>query len=278
MRLARFGWVVVLLVFPLHSFASAPELSMRPKPRVENPPISRSVNHSYLQKSNAPDRSARPTLRAKRTFVRSQWAKNTDNSSTVSLRSNEKKPKKRLKNLFSKRAKSGSVCGVSGIEGAYVSSVVGKVKGCGVKDPVRVISVDRVKLSQAAIIDCDTAKALHSWVKNTVKPAVRRKGGGVKSLKVAAHYSCRTRNSKRGARISEHGKGKAIDISAINLKDGSSLTVLKDWHSRNRRIMAKIHKGACGPFGTVLGPKSDRYHQDHFHFDTARYRSGPFCR
>ena len=41
---------------------------------------------------------------------------------------------------------------------------------------------------------------------------------------------------------------------------------------------------ACGtaavvtPVGTVLGPESDRFHQDHFHFDTARQRNGPFCR
>jgi hypothetical protein len=39
-----------------------------------------------------------------------------------------------------------------------------------------------------------------------------------------------------------------------------------------------MHKAACGPFGTVLGPNSNRFHQDHFHFDTARYRSGSYCR
>ncbi|MDX5403468.1 MAG: extensin family protein, partial [Rhodobacterales bacterium] len=25
-------------------------------------------------------------------------------------------------------------------------------------------------------------------------------------------------------------------------------------------------------------PESDRFHRDHFHFDTARHRNGPFCR
>jgi len=39
-----------------------------------------------------------------------------------------------------------------------------------------------------------------------------------------------------------------------------------------------MHRAACGPFGTVLGPNADRFHQDHFHFDTARHRSGPYCR
>jgi hypothetical protein len=27
-----------------------------------------------------------------------------------------------------------------------------------------------------------------------------------------------------------------------------------------------------------LGPDADRYHQDHFHLDTASHRSGPYCR
>jgi len=30
--------------------------------------------------------------------------------------------------------------------------------------------------------------------------------------------------------------------------------------------------------GTVLGPEANRFHRDHFHFDTAEYRSGPYCR
>ena len=36
--------------------------------------------------------------------------------------------------------------------------------------------------------------------------------------------------------------------------------------------------GQWGGFGTVLGPESDQFHQDHFHFDTARHRGGPYCR
>ena len=101
----------------------------------------------------------------------------------------------------------------------------------------------------------------------------------MKSIKVVAHYACRTRNNKKGARISEHGKGRAVDIAAINLNDGSQMTVLNGWRSaKNGPALKRMHKAACGPFGTVLGPNADRYHQDHFHFDTARYRSGPYCR
>ena len=112
-----------------------------------------------------------------------------------------------------------------------------------------------------------------------MKPAVGRLGGGVHSLKVVAHYSCRTRNNQPGAKISEHGRGKAIDIAAINLKNGVALTVLKGWNDPVQGpSLKKVHAGACGPFGTVLGPRADRFHKDHFHFDTARHRGGPYCR
>ena len=104
-------------------------------------------------------------------------------------------------------------------------------------------------------------------------------GGGLSGLRVAAHYACRTRNHQPGALISEHGKGKAIDIAALQLRDGSEISVLDDWGQGPKgRVLRQVHRQACGPFGTVLGPESDRFHRDHFHFDTARHRGGPYCR
>lgn len=112
-----------------------------------------------------------------------------------------------------------------------------------------------------------------------MKPAIGNTGGGVSQIKVAAHYACRTRNNQAGAKISEHGKGRAIDISGFKLRDGRQITLLQDWDRRDTGAMLrKMHKRACGIFGTVLGPDSDRFHKDHFHFDTARHRGGSFCR
>lgn len=172
-----------------------------------------------------------------------------------------------------------AVCGDASIIGQTVAPIPGRIAGCGVANPVRVQSVSGVALSQGAILDCGTARALKTWIDGTVKPTVGRLGGGVQSLRVAAHYSCRTRNNQPGARISEHGRGKAIDISAINLRNGQAITVLRGWRDASvGPVMKRLHAGACGPFGTVLGPNSDRFHQDHFHFDTARHGNGPYCR
>lgn len=213
-------------------------------------------------------RSLRPqvrpeNLRRKNTVVAAGFAKTTPTPTPTKI----------------KKTRKGSVCGSRTIRGQKMSPIVGRLKGCGVSDPMRITSIDGVSLSQAATMDCATANALETWVKNGVKPSVGRLGGGVASLQVVAHYSCRTRNSQPGAKISEHGKGHAVDISAINLKNGVSLTVLKGWRDpAQSKVLKAAHSSACGPFGTVLGPRSDKFHQDHFHLDTARYRSGTYCR
>ncbi|MDR5654918.1 extensin family protein [Ruixingdingia sedimenti] len=174
--------------------------------------------------------------------------------------------------------RAGSVCGNPAIRGETVAPVVGRIRGCGIEKPVRVSAVGGIALSQGALMDCPTAQALHRWVENGVKPAFGATGGGVVKMQVAAHYVCRGRNNKKGAKLSEHAKGKAIDISAFVLADGTTLTVLRDWRGNRGRPIRAAHKAACGPFGTTLGPGSDGYHEDHLHLDSASYRNGPYCR
>ena len=172
----------------------------------------------------------------------------------------------------------GSVCGIPEIKGVAIGPVPG-AGGCGIADAVAVTTVSGVALSRPARMDCTTARTLNTWVKSAAIPEVGATGGGLSTLKVAAHYACRTRNHQPGARLSEHAKGKAIDIAAIGLADGSEISVLSDWERGNRgRILKRLHASACGPFGTVLGPEADRHHRDHFHFDTAEHGYGPYCR
>ena len=172
----------------------------------------------------------------------------------------------------------GQVCGDPSIQG----TVIGRVNGagaCGIEDAVKLRSVAGVTLSPRATIDCRTARALKTWVERGVLPAVGAEGGGTSSLRVVSHYACRTRNNQPGGRLSEHAFGRAIDIAGIRLRDGTEMTLLTDWNTEDDGAqLRQMWRAACGPFGTVLGPESNRFHRDHFHFDTARYRSGSFCR
>ena len=157
----------------------------------------------------------------------------------------------------SDRDNRGGLCGVAGIEGTRVDDVSSSNPACGIDDPVEVTRVSGVALSQPALMTCETARALNRWTAGAAIPEVGRRGGGLARLEVAAHYVCRTRNSRRGARISEHGKGNAIDISALTLADGSQITVAGGWSGprRDSRLLRRLHRAACGPFGTVLGPR-----------------------
>ncbi|MCK0168022.1 extensin family protein [Jannaschia sp. S6380] len=172
----------------------------------------------------------------------------------------------------------GGLCGRPSLQGAPIAPVTGP-GACGIPDAVRVTHVAGLALSRPARMDCTTAQALDDWVRAGVLPAVGRTGGGAVALDVAAGYACRTRNSRAGARLSEHARGHAIDISGIRLANGGQISVLRDWNRGGAgQILRTLWKAACGPFGTVLGPDSDPHHRDHFHFDTARYRSGAYCR
>tara|TARA_R110002049_G_scaffold24114_7_gene85693 strand:- start:284 stop:1000 length:717 start_codon:yes stop_codon:yes gene_type:complete len=173
----------------------------------------------------------------------------------------------------------GSVCGDPSIQGEVIGRVPGAIAGCGVENAMSIASVSGVRLSPKATMDCGTAQALKQWVDTSAKPALSRKGGGLREIQVAAHYACRRRNNAKTGKISEHGTGRAIDISGFRMADGSQITVLEHWSSRSSgKALQRMHAGACGPFGTVLGPRANRFHADHFHFDTARYRSGTYCR
>ncbi len=171
----------------------------------------------------------------------------------------------------------GPVCGNPDIWGIEIDDINGR-GACGVEDPVQVFMVSGVALSMQPKVNCETATALNAWVSEAAQPAVADLDTRIESLKVVAHYACRSRNNVRGARLSEHARGNAVDIAGMQLADGTELSVLKDWRSEHSELMQALHRTACGPFGTVLGPRADRHHQDHFHFDVASYRMGPYCR
>jgi len=168
-------------------------------------------------------------------------------------------------------SRKGSVCGVASIKGEEIAAIKSKVKGCGVEDPVAITSVAGVRLSQTATVDCSIAKALDRWVEEVAQPAFN---GNLVEMRVAAHYSCRSRNNIKGAKISEHGKGRAIDIAGFVLSNGKVLTVAQNYN----KLLRRIYKAGCGYFMTTLGPGSDGYHEDHFHFDASARKGGAYCR
>ena len=161
-------------------------------------------------------------------------------------------------------------------------SDISQRSGCEVRNAWEIRSLGNVAFSQPATVNCSMADPLNDWLENTVQPAAQRSfGEAVVGVDVAASYSCRPRNNKRGAKMSEHGYGNAIDIAAFTLESGRKVTVLDGWSGRSdeSRFLKQVHDAACDDFHTVLGPKADRHHRNHFHLDLQNRRNGSrYCR
>jgi hypothetical protein len=153
--------------------------------------------------------------------------------------------------------------------------------GCGVTNGFKLFAVDGIKLSQPAIVNCNVANTFHTWLQQSIIPhANQAYGANITEIKIAASYSCRPRNNVRGAKLSEHGMGNALDVAGFTFDTGKQITVLGDYYGtrQDQSFFSAIRSDACGPFHTVLGPGSDAHHRDHLHVDLQRERSGgPYC-
>ncbi|MCG8447283.1 MAG: extensin family protein, partial [Hyphomicrobiales bacterium] len=92
----------------------------------------------------------------------------------------------------------------------------------------------------------------------------------------------RGRNREAGAKLSEHAFGNAVDITGLRFSNGIDWSVSpleEDDESGAAQFQRTVREVSCGLFKTVLGPGSDGFHDNHFHFDLAQRRGGStYCR
>jgi Extensin-like protein C-terminus len=139
------------------------------------------------------------------------------------------------------------------------------------------------KVKPEATLSCPMVPALNRWMNEVVQPAAMEWfGQPVAELRSMGTYSCRTRNSRRGAKLSEHAFANAIDVGGFALSDGRVITIKGGWKGdiQSQGFLKTVHRGACGIFRTVLGPGSDMFHYDHLHLDLARHgrSNSAYCR
>jgi hypothetical protein len=128
-----------------------------------------------------------------------------------------------------------------------------------------------------ATLACPIVSALDTWFANGVQPAAQRwLGQPVAEIRQISAYSCRGMNGQRGAPISEHAFGNALDIASFTLTDGRKITVKDGWRGspEEQGFLRDVHAAACQQFSTVLAPGSNAFHYDHIHVDLARRASG----
>ena len=126
---------------------------------------------------------------------------------------------------------------------------------------------------------CPLVRSFARWTRDAVQPAASAWfNTRVVRIESFGTYGCRTRNSRPGARLSEHGRANAVDIGAFVLADGRRVAVLDGWNGADedvRHFLRAVHQAGCRRFSVTLGPDADAAHRNHLHFDMG---AGPYCR
>ena len=147
---------------------------------------------------------------------------------------------------------------------------------CGVATPVRITSIGlagekKLDLPAHPLLDCAFAVAFAGFLRDLVSPLGESMlGASVVALDTGPGYDCRSVDRVPGAKVSPHGKGIAIDVSAILLADRRRIAVGREASPQEALFMQTVRRAGCGWFTTILGP-GDRDHADHFHFDILRH-------
>jgi hypothetical protein len=162
---------------------------------------------------------------------------------------------------------------------ALTDAQTGADRDCGIALPVRLSQpVAGVDMADPALMRCETAVALGTWLRDFVQPAAATLDRGpVVTLSKGSGYQCRRRNNQSDGQLSEHAYGNAIDITGFGFKDGSQIKVTPRERegSREESFQDAVRATACLYFSTVLGPGSDDAHNDHLHLDVIA-RDGGF--
>jgi len=142
--------------------------------------------------------------------------------------------------------------------------------GCGGEDLVRLEAVvlpDKhlVSVKPAAILRCTMASAIADWIRTDMAPLAANLGSVISDLDNFDSFECRGRNRILGARLSEHGRANALDVRALKLANGQSISLTD--RTVSRELRESVLHSVCARFSTVLGPGSDWYHEDHIHLD-----------
>lgn len=151
--------------------------------------------------------------------------------------------------------------------------------GCGIAAPLLISSFGAVKVNPPAKLNCNLALATYKWLTEKVQPVARDKyKTAVVSMRQFSSFSCRSRRGSGTSRISEHSFGNALDIGSFTLANGKTISILKDWSTtsalfgigRDANFLFDAHKAACDSFSTVLSPRYNKAHANHFHMDMGR--------
>ena len=123
----------------------------------------------------------------------------------------------------------------------------------------------RVEVEPPAVLRCAMAESFAAWVRDEASAQVAALGAAPRGIVTYGSYECRGRNNVLDAKLSEHGKGNAIDVRALILAGDRRIELTDETVAKPLR--EALRDFACHRFTTVLGPGADSYHNNHIHLD-----------
>lgn len=141
-------------------------------------------------------------------------------------------------------------------------------KGCGFADGVKVAS-EGVDLNRPVALSCELALAFANFEYQDVEPLAQRYlHTTITRVYHAGSYDCRAIRG-HGKGLSEHARGRAIDLIGFDLGDRTTVNVAHDWAGPGPKseFLHALAKRACATFDVVITPDDNAEHHDHLHLD-----------
>ncbi len=150
---------------------------------------------------------------------------------------------------------------------------------CVVRGAVRITGGAVTPLAPGGLtMQCPLAVRYVIWDRQVLQPAAEDLfGSRAARVETYGAYACRRiyGSTDVASRPSEHARANALDVAAVRLEDGRTVSVAGDWSgegpagARGATFLRRIRDGGCRVFATVLTPDYNAAHRDHLHLDGA---------
>ena len=119
--------------------------------------------------------------------------------------------------------------------------------------------------------DIAKAKKKHEAAKAAAAKAAALKAAAAKTA------AAKQKNAAANNTATVHKARLKVDSLPATSKPKET-KLLAPAKTKEAAFLKRLHKGACGIFGTTLGPELNEPHRNHFHFDMRQRRLASVCR
>lgn len=152
--------------------------------------------------------------------------------------------------------------------------------GCGIPHGVIVFrGPTGIVYDPPITVDCTLARVLGSVERIVQEESERHLSSKIAKIGDLGGYACRPRNFRKGASLSAHSFGSAVDLASFHPVKGAPVIIARDYAESTRSTKAQDSRRSFlhAVYGRlrrreadltyVVGPDFNATHQNHFHLD-----------